>query len=59
MRNLHYWAAQFLVIVSALHLLRVILTGAYAPPRRFNYLLGMGLCCCHAARFHRLRSALG
>ena len=43
MRNLHFWSAQFLVIVSAVHLLRVILTGAYAPPRRFNYLLGMGL----------------
>ena len=43
MRNLHYWAAQFLVIVALVHLLRVIFTGAYAPPRRFNYLLGMGL----------------
>jgi quinol-cytochrome oxidoreductase complex cytochrome b subunit len=42
-RNLHYWAAQLLVIVSIVHLLRVIFTGAYAPPRRFNYLLGMGL----------------
>jgi quinol-cytochrome oxidoreductase complex cytochrome b subunit len=42
-RNLHFWSAQFLVIVSAVHLLRVILTGAYAPPRRLNYLLGMGL----------------
>ena len=42
-RNLHFWAAQFLVLVSLLHLLRVILTGAYLPPRRFNYLLGMGL----------------
>ncbi len=42
-RNLHYWAAQFLVIVAVVHLLQVILTGAYAPPRRFNYLLGMGL----------------
>lgn len=42
-RNLHYWSAQFLVIVSIVHLLRVIFTGAYAPPRRFNYLLGMGL----------------
>jgi quinol-cytochrome oxidoreductase complex cytochrome b subunit len=26
-----------------LHLLRVVLTGAYASPRRFNYLLGLGL----------------
>jgi quinol-cytochrome oxidoreductase complex cytochrome b subunit len=42
-RNLHYWAAQFLVIFTLVHLLRVIFTGAYAPPRRFNYLLGMGL----------------
>jgi quinol-cytochrome oxidoreductase complex cytochrome b subunit len=42
-RNLHYWAAQFLVIISLVHLLRVIFTGATLPPRRFNYLLGMGL----------------
>jgi len=42
-RNLHFWAAQFLVLVSLLHLLRVVFTGAYLPPRRFNYLLGMGL----------------
>ena len=42
-RNLHFWAAQSLVIVSSVHLLRVVFTGAYLPPRRFNYLLGMGL----------------
>jgi quinol-cytochrome oxidoreductase complex cytochrome b subunit len=42
-RNLHFWAAQFLILVSIMHLLRVIFTGAYLPPRRFNYLLGMGL----------------
>jgi quinol-cytochrome oxidoreductase complex cytochrome b subunit len=42
-RNLHYWAAQALVAVAVLHMLRVILTGAYAPPRRFNYLLGLAL----------------
>ncbi|HEY5573877.1 MAG TPA: cytochrome b N-terminal domain-containing protein [Anaerolineales bacterium] len=42
-RGLHYWAAQFLVVVSILHLLRVIFTGAYAEPRRFNYLLGIVL----------------
>jgi quinol-cytochrome oxidoreductase complex cytochrome b subunit len=42
-RNLHYWSAQILVIVAGVHMLRVILTGAYAPPRRFNYLIGMGL----------------
>jgi quinol-cytochrome oxidoreductase complex cytochrome b subunit/mono/diheme cytochrome c family protein len=42
-RNLHFWSAQLLVIVITVHLLRVALTGAYAPPRRFNYLLGLGL----------------
>lgn len=42
-RNLHFWAAQALVIVALVHLLRVIFTGAYAPPRRFNYLLGIFL----------------
>jgi quinol-cytochrome oxidoreductase complex cytochrome b subunit len=39
-RNLHYWTAQILVLVAGLHLFRVIFTGAYAIPRRFNYLLG-------------------
>lgn len=42
-RNLHYWSAQFLMVVMIIHLLRVALTGAYAKPRRFNFLLGLGL----------------
>ena len=42
-RNLHYWSAQLLLIVTAIHLLRVVFTGSYAPPRRFNYLLGLAL----------------
>jgi len=42
-RNLHYWSAQLLLIVSAIHLLRVVFTAAYRSPRRFNYLLGLGL----------------
>ena len=42
-RNLHFWSAQLLLIVTAIHLMRVVLTGAYAPPRRFNYLLGLAL----------------
>ena len=42
-RNLHYWSAQLLLIVSAIHLLRVIFTAAYNHPRHFNYLLGLGL----------------
>jgi quinol-cytochrome oxidoreductase complex cytochrome b subunit len=42
-RNLHYWSAQLLVIVSIVHFLRVVFTGGYTPPRRFNYLLGLSL----------------
>jgi quinol-cytochrome oxidoreductase complex cytochrome b subunit len=42
-RNLHYWSAQLLVIVAGIHLLRIIFTGAFSKPRRFNYLLGLGL----------------
>jgi quinol-cytochrome oxidoreductase complex cytochrome b subunit len=43
LRNLHFWAAQLLLIVSAVHLVRVVFTGSYTPPRRFNYLLGLAL----------------
>lgn len=42
-RNLHYWSAQLLLVVMTVHLLRVALTGAYAKPRRFNFLLGLAL----------------
>ncbi len=42
-RNLHFWSAQLLIVVSAVHLVRVVFTGAYIPPRRFNYLLGLAL----------------
>ncbi len=42
-RNLHYWSAQLLLIVSAIHLLRVVFTAAYSHPRRINYLIGLSL----------------
>lgn len=42
-RNLHFWAAQALLIVISIHLLRVVLTGAYARHRRLNYLIGLGM----------------
>jgi len=42
-RNLHYWSAQLLLIVIAIHLARVIFTAAYRKPRHFNYLLGLAL----------------
>ena len=42
-RNLHFWAAQGLIVVMSVHLLRVVLTGAYARHRRLNYLIGLGM----------------
>lgn len=42
-RNLHYWSAQLLVLTALIHLFRVVCTGAYSPPRRVNYLVGMFL----------------
>ncbi len=43
LRNIHYWSATFLLIISFLHLLRVFFTRAFLPPRRFNWLIGLGL----------------
>jgi quinol-cytochrome oxidoreductase complex cytochrome b subunit len=40
---MHYWSAQLLLVVSGIHLIRVVFTGSYARPRSFNYLLGLGL----------------
>ncbi len=40
-RYIHYWSAQLLVILAAVHLGRVLLSGAYTKPRRFNYILGL------------------
>lgn len=42
-RNLHRWAAHLMVIMVWLHMLRVFLSGAYKGPRRFNWVLGVGL----------------
>jgi quinol-cytochrome oxidoreductase complex cytochrome b subunit len=42
-RGLHYWAGQLLMVTTILHMLRVVLTGSYKPPRRFNWLLGLTL----------------
>ena len=42
-RNIHHWSANFLIAVLLLHLLRVYLTGAYHPPRQFNWVIGLSL----------------
>ena len=43
-RNLHHWCAHLLVLVVLLHLLRVFFTGAFHPPRQFNWIIGLALC---------------
>jgi quinol-cytochrome oxidoreductase complex cytochrome b subunit len=42
-RNIHHWSAHFLVLVIFLHWLRVFFTGAFLPPRQFNWVIGLGL----------------
>jgi len=42
-RNMHRWSANGLVFVSFLHLLRVFYTGAFVPPRRVNWFVGLAL----------------
>jgi quinol-cytochrome oxidoreductase complex cytochrome b subunit len=42
-RNLHRWSAHLMVISVMLHMARVFYTGAYKPPREFNWVLGVTL----------------
>ncbi len=39
-RNLHYWAAQVMVITAVLHMIRIVLTGGYLGGRAFNWVIG-------------------
>ena len=41
MRNMHRWAAHGMVIAVFLHMCRVFYTGAYKPPREFNWVIGV------------------
>lgn len=43
MRNLHRWTAEGMVVAAVLHLARVFFTGAYKPPREFNWVVGVAL----------------
>jgi quinol-cytochrome oxidoreductase complex cytochrome b subunit len=42
-RNAHHWAANGLVLVVFLHLLRVLYRGGHLPPRRGNWWVGVAL----------------
>ena len=39
-RNLHRWGAHLMVFSVTLHMARVFYTGAYKPPREFNWVVG-------------------
>ncbi|MYH40750.1 MAG: DUF4405 domain-containing protein [Chloroflexi bacterium] len=41
MRNLHRWMAHGMVLTVLLHMMRVFYTGAYKPPREFNWVVGV------------------
>lgn len=42
-RNMHRWSAHGMVLVVALHMVRVFYTGGYKPPREFNWVIGVVL----------------
>jgi quinol-cytochrome oxidoreductase complex cytochrome b subunit len=42
-RNIHHWSGNALLIVVFLHFLRVFLTGAFHPPRQFNWIIGLAM----------------
>ncbi len=40
LRSLHHWAANLMVVMVALHMLRVFITGSYKNPRELNWVAG-------------------
>jgi len=40
-RNVHRWSAHAMVLAVILHMVRVFYTGAYKPPREFNWIVGV------------------
>ena len=42
-RGMHHWGASFMMVIVALHLLRVFIFGSYKKPREIVWVLGIGL----------------
>jgi quinol-cytochrome oxidoreductase complex cytochrome b subunit len=40
LRSLHHWAANLMVVMVTLHMLRVFITGSYKSPRELNWVAG-------------------
>ena len=43
LRGLHHYTAQMMIVLLALHLMQVIIDGAYKAPREVNFWFGLGL----------------
>ena len=41
LRGIHHYTAQTMIILLALHMLQVIIDGAYRAPREFNFWIGI------------------
>src|SRR5277367_4868004 len=41
LRGLHHYTAQAMVVLLAIHLLQVVIDGAYRAPREFNFWIGL------------------
>ncbi len=41
LRSVHHWAAHIMVAAAFLHMLRILISGAYKKPREINWLLGL------------------
>lgn len=42
-RGMHHWGASFMMVIAALHMLRVFLFGSYKKPREAVWVIGVGL----------------
>ena len=42
-RSVHHWSAHVMIVAAFLHLLRILLSGAYKKPREVNWFVGLGL----------------
>jgi ubiquinol-cytochrome c reductase cytochrome b subunit len=43
LRGIHHWTAQLMVPLLVLHLMQVVIDGAYRAPREVNFWFGIGL----------------
>lgn len=43
LRGIHHWTSQFMIVLLVLHLVQVLVDGAYKAPREFNFWFGLAL----------------